>query len=60
MTTKKLIAELEKRFKKDFGWRCKDFSYSCFICGGYMAIDILKDLYDAPPIIDTHKHERNK
>lgn len=49
-----LIKELEEKLKKDFGERCKDFCYACAVCGAYLAIDILKDLYNTKPI---HRHK---
>ena len=57
MKTEDLIKELEKRYKKDFGKRCKDFCYGCFICGGWLALDILKDLYNTKSI-SFHKHRK--
>jgi hypothetical protein len=41
-----MIKKLEKQIKKDFGPRCKTRAYLCPCCLAYLALDILKELYD--------------
>lgn len=40
--TKKLIKELRKALRKDFGPPCKEFFPTCVVCQVWHAYDILK------------------
>ena len=34
-----------KKFEKQWGKRCKDFTFQCACCQAWLAFDILRDLY---------------
>jgi hypothetical protein len=56
MNMKKKLKQLEKTVKKNFGKRCPDFHYACWVCMIYMALDILKDAMDDKRLF-KHSHK---
>jgi len=42
---KTYLAELKKIIRKEFGKKCKDFQYNCYICNAYFAHELLKRSY---------------
>jgi len=42
----KWLMRFKSQFKKDFGPKCKDYYWSCFVCEGWRMIEALEDLYD--------------
>ena len=53
---KKELKQFEKVVKKNFGKRCLDFHFACYVCQIYMALDILKDAIDDKRLF-KHSHK---
>lgn len=45
---RKLITELEKNIKLNFGKKCEDHEGECAICNAYKALNELQRLYGYP------------
>ena len=50
MTYRQHYNELEKMIKKEFGKKCKDFTFNCYVCQAYLMLQILKDIMEVDEI----------
>lgn len=59
---KKILKDLRKHIRKDFGKKCPDFHWGCTVCSVHMALEILEDMYlsDIRDVVKPPKSARLK
>lgn len=60
----KLYNDLKSFIIKNYGKRCKDFYFTCYLCQCYLALDIIKDMMEGVDsenfIIQLKDHHKGK